>query len=300
MSHQRNRLPPMRRAITGVGTIALLALILITMGSKMSTTPPEKYFDGQALEAAKAINAGDATRLRSAAESLDLDAPARQNMTLLWYAITRKRADMVKALVELGSHPDEQIAEGIGSALTGALMTPDTTILAAMLDGGLSPDHQPEGRGPLLHRTVLDGSPEHVKLLIARGADVNIRSAYVEDTALYEAVTSGQPELAIYLVEHGADVTATTSNGVTIAWSVERTLARLQPGVTPPAIRDVSVDSKGRPVVTTFHPASDGDSAQGQTVRMQFEQLQALMVEGGAIFPAEPPAKVRERLKSPS
>ncbi|QDH29952.1 ankyrin repeat domain-containing protein, partial [Burkholderia pseudomallei] len=40
-------------------------------------------------------------------------------------------------------------------------------------------------------------------------------------TALDKAIDVSKPDLAIYLVQHGADVNVHTTNGVSVAYSVQ-------------------------------------------------------------------------------
>ncbi|MBC8471713.1 MAG: ankyrin repeat domain-containing protein [Planctomycetes bacterium] len=65
-----------------------------------------------------------------------------------------------------------------------------------------------------LHQAVADGDIEQVKLLIAKGADVNAKDkrGYAPQapgqTPLFHAASGGHKEIAILLIAHGADVNA--------------------------------------------------------------------------------------------
>src|SRR4029077_20452637 len=63
------------------------------------------------------------------------------------------------------------------------------------------------------------GSPEAVKLLLDRGADVNAREQTLGENALMWAAAENHPEAVKLLIARGADVNVRTSN---LAWSKDR------------------------------------------------------------------------------
>jgi ankyrin repeat protein len=253
-------LRPLWRAVAGA--LAVFGVL----GCVMGKYSPEEFFTGRALEAARTIESGDIDGLRLQAKELDVNAPGRKGMTLLWFAIQEQNFEAIKALVELGSTPDEQIVEGVGSAVDYAMYNKNVRFLEAMLDGGLPVDLRRNGSKTLLHRAAgTDGATlEHTVLLVERGADVNARSK-INGTPLDEAISAMRPDIAKYLVEQGADVSAFKTNGDSVAWGVQFVIDRQQPG---------------------------------SEMRRKFENLRDLMAEKGAKFPADPPAKVREWAKS--
>ncbi|WP_228545456.1 ankyrin repeat domain-containing protein [Burkholderia pseudomultivorans] len=58
----------------------------------MGSNSPSKYFDGSYLSAAMAISDGDVARLKSALSGIDVNKRGRQEMTLLWFAISNKNS----------------------------------------------------------------------------------------------------------------------------------------------------------------------------------------------------------------
>ncbi|KAB7762606.1 ankyrin repeat domain-containing protein [Xanthomonas maliensis] len=255
-------------------------------------------FDGPLRQAAEAIQRGDPRQLRTLAQQgVALDGVGKSQLTLLWYAIQTHRYDAVRELVALGVDPDTHAVAPLGTPLQHAL-THDTALLAAMLDGGLSPNHQAADGVPLLQRAVFgDGAEERVRLLVERGADVNLRDD-IGDSALSEAIDARRPDIALYLLEHGAAWDAAARNGDTPAWGVEWTLRRL--GVAAPAGKatDISVDAKGEVVRRDTTPAPAPVDPATAALRQGFERLRAAMIAKGAQFPADPPATVRARMKA--
>ncbi|MFN7725442.1 MAG: ankyrin repeat domain-containing protein [Rubrivivax sp.] len=253
-----NRLPQWTKRLLQ-GILAVLAL------SGMAMVPSaEQFFSGRYLELASALQAKDFAKARQLAQGLDLEAPGRKNMTLLWFAVADKNFPAVSLLVSLGSRPDEQVVQGLGTPLNAAFESLELTLLTALLDGGLSPNHIHPRQNLMLQRAVLSGTPAHVKLLLDRGADVNQRDS-IGGTALTEAITSVQPDLALMLVERGADVSLPFTNGVTPAWAVQR-----------------------------IH----GRQAPGTELAGKFERLRDAMAKRGAKFPAVPPEQMRQQMKA--
>lgn len=214
----------------GCWTLSILGLLGIS-GCVMGNGPPEALFSGRQLDAARAIDAGDIERLRAVAAQLeDVNAAGQKGMTLLWYAIQEENFEAITALIELGSKPDEQVVQGIGSALDYTIYNQDLRFLRAILDGGVPANMARESGLTLLQRAAgPGGSLSHVELLVERGANVNQRNS-IGGTALSDAISVLKPHIASYLVERGADVNAVKSNGVSAPWSVQTVLRRQQPG----------------------------------------------------------------------
>ncbi|HDR9064293.1 TPA: ankyrin repeat domain-containing protein [Burkholderia vietnamiensis] len=263
----------------------------------MNANAANKYFSGRYAEVAQAIDNHDVDRLVTAAKGLDLNAPGREHMTLLWYAIQKKDYRAIQALVHEGSRVDQQAVENLGTPLQFALMDKDLRLLEAMLDGGLSPDWQDADGVSLLQLAMKsDHAFDVVKLLVARHANVNARDS-IGGSALDEAVDTMQPEIASYLIEHGADATGHMNNGSSTAWAVQQTISRLEPAAKGASITDFSLDKSGQPVATKQAPPGPGTTPEGQAQLHKYEQLRALMKAKGAKFPPDPPAKVREQMQ---
>jgi hypothetical protein len=225
---------------------------------------PEKYFEDQQLDAARAIADGDMKRLRAVVRPAEIDRPGKKKMTLMWYAIQEKRFDAIKVLVSLGSNPEEQVVQGLGTPLYYALEVEDLRFLTAMLDGGLPVNQVDDGGQSVLFRAAQDGRTfGHVQLLVERGADVNLPRSN-DETPIFSAIFAMEPERARYLAEHGADVNASTSAGATPGWAIHTIIQRQQPG----------------------------------EMRRRFEDLRDFIVSKGAKWPPDPPDKVRAWRKS--
>jgi len=223
----------------------------------------DSFFTGPYLAMAQAIDANDWPTLTRLAQANDPARPGQRGMTLMWYAIQPAKPNFaaISALVKLGVNPDTQVAEGLGTATGYALKSADLRYLQALLDGGLSPNHKTDDHRELLQLAAgALGSLAHVKLLVERGARVDLRDS-IGGTALHTAVSTMQADIALYLIAHGAPLDSFKSNGVTVAWSVQGIIQRQQPG----------------------------------PMRTAFEQVRDEMARRGVKFPADPPDVVRQR-----
>lgn len=226
--------------------------------------PPTDFFVGRELELARAIEREDLPEIRALAPGVDLNAKARQDMTLLIYAMMNDKCASVSELVRLGAKPDENIIQGIGSVIDHAIYNKNLRYLTALLDGRLSVNYQDSDKTPLIQRAAgPGGSLDHVKLLVSRRANVNLRDS-IGGTALTEAIGTLKPDIAIYLVEQRADVNTYDVGGVSAGWAAQFAINRQQPG----------------------------------PLRTKFEQLRDLMIQKGAKFPPDPPEVVRDRMRA--
>lgn len=230
----------------------------------MKTQNPADFFDGSALDLARAIDSGNNGEISRLIPVVKINQVHRRGMTLLFYALMAKKYAVVKELIKAGADPTQK-DEDLGSPLDIAVRMNESDALAAMLDAGVSPDSHNSWATPLLFTAACLDSTANLKLLLDRHADINATDKHLGRTAVYEALSKRCFANAIYLVEKGAKVDITTSNGVTLAYSVEWEMAHQKPG-------------------TPEH--------------QYLARLKAMMEERGVKFPAETPQAVRARLKS--
>lgn len=86
----------------------------------------------------------------------------------------------------------------------------------ARLDAGLDPNTRNNTRhnqDHLLCYAVRFGTPETVKLLLARGAEIDAKSPHFGKTALFQAAYDGRVDMAEVLVAAKADVNALDAYG---------------------------------------------------------------------------------------
>lgn len=155
-----------------------------------------------------------------------IDAPDNTGATPLLEAVERRFDDLVALLLEAGADPLRKNKSGVSpieaaasmhrADLTRALLAkvthpPDDLlalairkdyldIVAALLASGMD-------GSPALHDAALKGRIDMLKVLLARGADVNHRNS-TGATPLHDAAIGGNAEAARVLLEHGANVNA--------------------------------------------------------------------------------------------
>jgi hypothetical protein len=244
---------------------AALLTAATSLGCSMFRSGPEQYFEDQQLYAGRAIADGDAKRLRAVVRPAEVDKPGKKGMTLLWFAIQEKQFEAIEVLVSLGSKPHEQVVQGLGTPLLYAMGSKDLRFLTAFLDGGFPVNHAGQYGMTLLHMAAGEygASIEHVKLLVARGANIDAQNSSGE-TPFTEATAVLQEVAGAVGLEHGANLNTFTTGGVTPAWGVRCVIARQDEG----------------------------------PMRRQFEELRDLMIAKGVQWPPDPPDKVREWMKS--
>jgi uncharacterized protein len=225
------------------------------------------YFSGRYLEAARAIDRSDLAAMKQHLAGKDVNFIGKKQMDLLWYAVMKKDLTAVTELVRLGASPSANKVDGLGTVLGYASTSyPDTTLLAALLDGGM-PVTNPTPDTSLIELSL--GSSTHtlerVKLLVERGANVNWRDS-IGKSELARSIR--EPDVAIYLISKGAAIDTFTSIGVTPAYSLDL------------ALKDFE----------TMEPKYPS--------YQKFLELKALMIAKGAKFPADPPEVIRDRMRS--
>ncbi len=120
--------------------------------------------------------------------------------TPLWHAVNSKNIDVVKLIIEA----DPNVNAGSWPPLCMAVDVNNTAIAKYLIDHGAQVNYL--GWGPLQEASALQqDNIEMVKLLIARGADINGGDWPALNTALMKTQRRDLVEL---LIQHGADVNA--------------------------------------------------------------------------------------------
>ena len=230
----------------------------------MANQPPEFFFEGPALELARAINRSDAEAIRRLAPHVEINRVHRQGMTLLFYALTTKQHAAVTELIKAGANPT-QVDKELGSPLDLAVQAKESKSLASILEAGVSPNATNSWGTPLLFTAACLDSEENLKLLVARKADLDATDKNLGRTAVYEAVSKRCYDQAAYLIEHGAKVDVTLVDGMTLSYAIQWRLER------------------NKPETAGFE---------------KLGKLKRLLEERGVKFPADPPPVVRAQMKA--
>jgi ankyrin repeat protein len=164
--------------------------------------------------------AGDADELlRVLRDGGDPNSTCEYENSAVYYAIRQGRTDLLTILLISGANPNVSSAaiEPTLTPLMHALHQSDLAASELLLQFGADPN-----RGYPLHApltvAVAHESVEAVDLLLAHGADVDIRNSE-GTTALLLAATCDRQEVFFRLMRHGASLTAANSYGQTAVWN---------------------------------------------------------------------------------
>ena len=146
----------------------------------------------------------------------------------------------VKAVLDRGADPNTRNDVGATPLMRAVTDLGKTRLL---LERGANVNaRSDDGRTPLLIAAGIPGAAPVVKLLIDRGASVNVKAAGLlgETTPLSEAAYSGDEAVFRLLVEHGADVNAAGAATLALAIRSEcgACIARLLESLPPKALTE--------------------------------------------------------------
>ena len=157
------------------------------------------------------IDAGDEATLR---DELDLDpelAGARNadGLSPVLYALYNGKQELVEPLLEANPPLDVFDAAAVGRTRgLEELLDADPELVSAWSSDGFT----------ALHLAAFFGQEEAAKILLERGAEVNLvaRHTSLHVTPLHSAAAGGfHPEIVKLLLEHGADPNAAQDGGFT-------------------------------------------------------------------------------------
>ena len=177
--------------------LAVFALALLgTAASAAEQSLLEAAEAGDRAAALAALKAGD-----------DVDARGADGTTALIWAAYNGDAELAERLIAAGADLDVKNEFGT-TALLEAAGGGYTAVVAALLARGAEPNlPNPEGETPLM-AVARTGNVEAAKLLLDAGADVNAIELWGQQSALMWAAAQRQPAMIKLLIARGAQVDA--------------------------------------------------------------------------------------------
>ncbi|WP_207000178.1 ankyrin repeat domain-containing protein, partial [Trinickia mobilis] len=112
-----------------------------------------------------------------------------------------------------------------GSALRVVLNSQPPEFLRTLLDAGVDPDTTTEAGTPIIFFVTKERTFESLKLLVARGANVDMRDS-LRNTTLYEALTNRALDQIDYLLDHGANPNTYNINGLSFPYAISTRINR--------------------------------------------------------------------------
>jgi ankyrin repeat protein len=156
----------------------------------------------------EAAEAGDRDAAIAALEAGgDVNARGPDGTTALIWAAYNGDGELVERLLAAGADANAQNEFGT-SAISEAAIGGYASVIGALLKGGADADAaNPEGETPLM-AVARTGNLEAATLLLDAGADVNAIELWGQQSALMWAAAQHQPEMVKLLIARGADVDA--------------------------------------------------------------------------------------------
>lgn len=221
--------------------IASLAFAInsFAMDTRMKKLEPSEYFSGGQLTLAQAIKARDIQNVKRLARQTDLNTPAKKDLTILFFSFNEaqdgrdlKSFEIITELVKSGADAVNHRVPKLGSVWGVSLTRPEPEFAKALLDGGVSPNAPTKGQGsdPALFDASNEQTPEVMKLLLSRGADINLKDS-LGATAVSQTLSGMQLDQTEYLLTQGANVNNINRLGVSFGWQLK--LISERPGLTP-------------------------------------------------------------------
>lgn len=197
------------------GSFMLLGLMSI-LTSSVAAEPPDKYFSGPQLVLAEAVSNGDLDRVKQLASLIDLNKPALQDMTLLFFTLQtaygekKEQLKILSEMVRLGADPLQKVPD-MGSVAQIVARSDSPLYMKALLDGGMSPNAIAQDT-PIIFGSASEHSFNVLKFLVNHGADVNQKDTLGQNV-LIEALAGMQLDQVEWLLQHGANPSLITVNG---------------------------------------------------------------------------------------
>jgi uncharacterized protein len=135
----------------------------------------------------------------------DVRARSADGTSALDWAVYNDDADLVQRLIKAGADVSSTNDYG-ASPLRQAAVVADPLVIRALLKAGADPNAaNAEGETPLMI-VARTGNIESAKLLLSRGAKVNVKEQWGGQSALMWAAAQHQAEMVKFLISHGANV----------------------------------------------------------------------------------------------
>lgn len=167
----------------------------------------------------RAAESGRAEEVKAQiAEGADVNAKPYHGMTALLLAAGEGHLEIVKLLLAAGADVNAVLVTphaGAFTPLTYGLRSRNKAVVLTLIDAGAEVNPQNFCfLTPLSSVSMGSGDVEMIELLLAKGADINLKSCGGV-TALMIAASDGSPEVVKMLIAKGADVNAKTDHGET-------------------------------------------------------------------------------------
>lgn len=213
--------------------LATASIFVVCLMSGCERIQPERmkseelFKDANVLALARAIEAGDTEAIERLIDGgVDVNSSGRGNTTLLARAIVARNKASYKLLLQLGASPNILDDRGI-AVVHLATYQADPYWLSEALQSGGDPNLLSAGNTlgavPPIFFAIDESLPDHVRLLINHGADVNFQNSE-GDCPLYYAALKKRYDIVLDLLRGGANIRVKNRFGhdvYSITWYVD-------------------------------------------------------------------------------
>ncbi|WP_298438832.1 ankyrin repeat domain-containing protein [Geobacter sp.] len=172
----------------------------------------EEFFSGLTLELVNAASRGDDRRVEELIKrGANPNAKGKDDMIpLVWVTFFAKNKQGTKALLANGADPNLKIRKDL-SPMILAVKEKDPAFLKMFLESKGNPNIEVKDSS-LLSIAAYEDNWEHMRMLIAHGADINKKDS-VNATLIYQLALTNDYEQIYYLLQRGADYSTKTTTG---------------------------------------------------------------------------------------
>ncbi|RKO75228.1 hypothetical protein C5E04_23540 [Pectobacterium parmentieri] len=184
-----------------------------------------ELFEPSVVAVLQSIQKGDETAARhQLSQGLNLNIQGKEGVTpLLWLIYETQNKKAVRLALKLGVDPNYK--DGFGdSAVNFVAGAKDPDWLHIILDAGGDPNAIGRRGQPAIFSAINEQRWADIKLLVEKGADLNLADQNKRNSALYAAYVN-EYEIVYWLIEQGAKFDTYSASGSSLAWRVHDSLS---------------------------------------------------------------------------
>jgi uncharacterized protein len=228
MTATRGSMAPRSRVRALAAPSLVAALLLLLPPTARADELDRAFADPRVAALARAAGAGDAATVhRLARDGVDLRAVGREGLTPVGWAIEKRSAKGVQALLDAGLSPNSCVPE-TGCLLGIAAEMRDPWLLRLLLRNKANPNARNANGEPPLYLAVLSRSPRNLELLLDAGADIDATSENGTTPVLFAALLN-RFDLVQVLLDRGADYLKRNRSGLSVVETVRKRSAEADP-----------------------------------------------------------------------